>query len=332
MSVLAGAIAPLPDPQWMGAVALATIASVFAATILWMVSKYFELKNLEQNAKAEMVFAASTVILVLFLVLFLNEMEPILESIMNDIAKDAIGASNLPTKDTSMIDLTKALMEPKVACMKKAMATLYIIAIPHEMAASTYIEIFMSEVASGFAVKAVTERITNTTNAITFYTFIYYLFVNILNFVKYTALTILLPAGILMRSFPPTRGAGAYVMAFAIGMYFIFPLSYIVTDLMVLDYSGDWCAIPVLKDNPLSSSGMFDQAKIKEAESWVERNLQSTSLITEFISGKVVKQLTLSICLIPLMALTITLTFVLSSTSLFGGNIPEVGRGLIKLI
>ena len=101
---------------------------------------------------------------------------------------------------------------------------------------------------------------------------------------------------------------------------------------MVLDYSGDWCAIPVLKDNPLSSSGMFDQAKIKEAESWVERNLQSTSLITEFISGKVVKQLTLSICLIPLMALTITLTFVLSSTSLFGGNIPEVGRGLIKLI
>ena len=331
MSVLAGNIAPLPDPQWMGAVALATIASVFAATILWMVSKYFDLKNLEQNAKAEMVFAASTVILVLFLVLFLNEMEPLMEGVMNDISQQAIGANNVPT-DSSMIELTKALMKPKVDCMKNAMTTLYIIAIPHEMAASTYIEIFMSEVASGFAVKAVTERISNTTNAITFYTFIYYLFVNILNFVKYTALTILLPAGILMRSFPPTRGAGAYVMAFAIGMYFIFPLSYIVTDLMVLDYSGDWCVIPVLKDNPLSSSGMFDQTKIKEAESWIERNIQSTSMITEFISGKVVKQLTLSICLIPLMALTITLTFVLSSTSLFGGNIPEVGRGLIKLI
>ena len=39
-----------------------------------------------------------------------------------------------------------------------------------------------------------------------------------------------------------------------------------------------------------------------------------------------------AICVFPIIALVILLTFVLNTTNLFGGNIPEIGRGLVKLI
>ena len=44
------------------------------------------------------------------------------------------------------------------------------------------------------------------------------------------------------------------------------------------------------------------------------------------------RQIVYSVCVFPLIAFTILLTFVLNATTLFGGNIPEIGRGLVKLI
>ena len=43
------------------------------------------------------------------------------------------------------------------------------------------------------------------------------------------------------------------------------------------------------------------------------------------------KHLVYVICIFPLIAFTILLTFVLNTTNLFGGNIPEIGRGIVKL-
>jgi len=39
-----------------------------------------------------------------------------------------------------------------------------------------------------------------------------------------------------------------------------------------------------------------------------------------------------SVCIVPIVALVVTMTFILNGTNLFGGNIPEIGRGLVKLI
>ena len=44
------------------------------------------------------------------------------------------------------------------------------------------------------------------------------------------------------------------------------------------------------------------------------------------------KRLINSICVVPIVALVVTMTFILNGTNLFGGNIPEIGRGLVKLI
>lgn len=49
-----------------------------------------------------------------------------------------------------------------------------------------------------------------------------------LEIVHATALTIVLPAGILLRVFPPTRDAGSFLIASAIAFYFILPAMYVI--------------------------------------------------------------------------------------------------------
>jgi hypothetical protein len=40
----------------------------------------------------------------------------------------------------------------------------------------------------------------------------------------------------------------------------------------------------------------------------------------------------INLCSLPFLAMVITMSFILSSTNLFGANLPEVGRGFVKLI
>jgi hypothetical protein len=52
----------------------------------------------------------------------------------------------------------------------------------------------------------------------------------------------------------------------------------------------------------------------------------------DFRFTEIIKHITSAICLFPFMAAIILMTFVLNGTTLLGGKIPEVGRGLVKLI
>jgi hypothetical protein len=312
-------------------VALATAVPIAVAAILLMLARFFDNKQLEQAGKTELVFAGSTVFLVLALVALVPLVCSLTTEVGNDILRSATGNQNIQYQDT--IDMTLGVIKPHLECMVTAMGTLYYASTFFEMSSTTYIEVFMSEVSSGFIYKMFTERIINTANMLTFYSYIYYLMVHILNFVKATALTLFLPLGILLRAFPPTRGAGAYVLAFALGIYFVFPLSYIMMNLIPYQYtSSAGCGFSSMSEEEVpNSANALDPNRVKESESWVQRKLDFMSGFLDETAGYL-KQLTIVMCLTPVMAMTITLSFVLSSTSLFGGNIPEVGRGLVKLI
>lgn len=49
-----------------------------------------------------------------------------------------------------------------------------------------------------------------------------------LQIIKATSLLYLLPAGLLLRLFPPTREAGSFMMATAFAFYFVLPFTYII--------------------------------------------------------------------------------------------------------
>lgn len=336
--------------DWLEILAAATLIPVFVAAIVLMMGRFFDSKQLEQAAKTELVFAGSTVVLVLALIILL----PLADSILLDIAGalyyDISGAS-APASVTSLIDYTFMFMKPYTVCMQNLLNSLYYFSIYFEMSSTTYIEVFMSEVASGFVYKVITERILNVTNILTFYFYIYFLMFHVLSFLKYTAIYLFLPIGVILRAFPPFRGAGAYIIAFSIGIYFVFPMSYIMAVAVNYQYTFDatgssWltggkelentilssCKIDADTNEPPPAGSMFSSSNQKQSESWITRHLSQISGSLDQIQLDIMKKLTVNMCLVPLMAMVITISFVLSSTSLFGGNIPEVGRGLVKLI
>lgn len=60
----------------------------------------------------------------------------------------------------------------------------------------------------------------------------------VLSFIAISALTILLPLGIILRTFYPTRKLGGFIIAVAIGVYVVLPLSYLMNAALVGSYSG----------------------------------------------------------------------------------------------
>lgn len=344
-------------------IAAAAIA-ILGSTTLILVSRLFSLRNLEQVAKTEFIYAISTVLIVLMTVGIITITEPALAGDQNSLARclylNSFGihcddpafanADFFPTQPAggvTLLDWMKLYMDTPAQCVKDFMRVLYVLAIPVDAITSFYMEIFMSEHASGFGLKWVSERIMNATQSLTFYIYINYLLGYIFDFVKYYA-GFFFSVGVAMRAFPPTRGAGAYVMAMAFGLYFVFPLSYMLvatlgmphvqSNIVVLGTNETTnapayiCSLPQVPDITGFGCGAQDPGKAMEIGDRLEATKSELSSMLFGRMDDFFKYLIHSICIFPMISFVILLTFVLNTTNLFGGNIPEIGRGLVKLI
>ncbi|NYZ74012.1 hypothetical protein H0O00_02630 [Candidatus Micrarchaeota archaeon] len=350
-----------PSAAWrtisIGAAAIAVLGSI----MLIMLSRLFGMRNLEQVAKTEFVYAMSTVLIVIMVVSIIGLVEPELartngDSLARTLYLTSFGissstATNLgtlfpPGTSVTLIDWMKLYMNAPAQCIQGFMDVLYVLAIPVDAMTSLYMEIFMSEHASGFGVKWMSERIMNATTSLTFFIYINYLLGYVFDFVKYYA-GFFFSIGVALRSFPPTRGAGAYLMAMAFGLYFVFPLSYMLVATFGLPYAQSnlvafkpdqlgnpalVCVLPDIPDITDLGCGMTDPGKFMDLPEVMRANYASLGSILGTRLDQFGRHLISSICLFPMIAFVILLTFVLNTTNLFGGNIPEIGRGLVKLI
>ncbi len=332
--------------------------SVFGSAMLIILSRMFNLKNLEQTAKTEFVYAASTVFIVLMVIGMLGAGEFLLTKVTRCIYLSTFGIdcssgyvllSPAGEPLNTLIDYMKLYMEPPVGCAKSALYALYIASIPVESIASVYVEVFMSEPATGFGIKAIAERLRNATQMISFYIWIYYVIIHAMNFIKYYA-GFFFAVGVALRAFPPTRGAGAYLMAASVGFYLVLPFAYILvagislphaqSDMVTyqtgLDGSPEYiCKLPEVPDVTGLECGSTQFAKVSEAGNLLDAHRDELATLLSPQTGFVqvlFKNLLASMCLAPLIAMMLVMTFILNTTNLFGGNIPEIGRGLVKLI
>jgi len=86
----------------------------------------------------------------------------------------------------------------------------------------------------------------------------------VLDVIKQFFLSLLLPAGFLLKILPVTRDAGAYLIAAALSFYFVFPMVYVMGDLIHKEMGKG-----VLKDleNTVSSMNLGDPYSFDEGES-----------------------------------------------------------------
>ena len=352
---------------WQDMAILASALSVLGSISLIMLSRLFDLKELEATAKKEFVFAASTVFIVMFVVLTLAFSDTVFTKIGKQMYVDAItqnavkacaaqttpsticaqlkSISAVQVNAPTLIDVMLLYMEPPAKCSQQFLDVLYYLSIPIEACSSIFMEIYMSEHMSCFGLKWAAERITNSAQMLTFYMFAYYLIYHALTFVKYYA-GFFFGLGVILRALPPSRGAGAYLMALSFGLYFVLPFAYILVYAVSFNHiSASFiaakdvqqgnieylCSTPAIGDVQGLQCGAGSISKQFELRSWLEAN---KSAVSEFFNSihDIMLHFISVICVFPLIAFVVLFTFVLNTTNLFGGNIPEIGRGLVRLI
>jgi hypothetical protein len=336
---------------WESIAFIAVGLSALLAAMMVMFSRLFGIPSLEQWAKAELVFSLSTLFLVAFLILTIGAVEDFLTDVVVEVTQynylQATGyALEVQAPDgANLMDYSIAYMTSMTSCMQSLFAFLM------RLTSSIVVDAFMFDIVTGWAFKGPVQTIRNVANYITFTLFIYYLFMHVMRFINATALTVFLPLGIVMRQFPPTRGAGAFVLAFTIGFYFVFPFAYILA-INVTPHTFTCFPLPEFRNMP-TAEGLTNPAKAFEVMAWTDANqnriLSAIQGMGTYVAGFSFDQFnviadamepgggrlagfSINLCCLPFIAMMLTMTFILSTMNMFGANLPELGRGFVKLI
>ncbi|MGB9719112.1 MAG: hypothetical protein ACPL06_00775 [Candidatus Anstonellales archaeon] len=314
---------------WEGVCLLISLISVIGTAILIMAAKLFSLKELEQGAKAELTFAISTVLITLFLVLAVNFADSLAMSFAKESSKIIFGRE---MHANNFWEVSKLYMINIYECYLVSEKILVSMDAPISTIATLKFSALYYDPVGAYTFGMMHEFIANILGLFYYFKWGYKLMIKTVDFFFYIGFPILLPTGVALRAFPPTRGTGAYLIAFSIGIYFIFPVSYLLA--IGVMQSPFFCPTFILKFIPL----VLDPCEAEDvnifglAFSWVMGSLEFISVFfKEFLPG-LLRELCINLCIFPFVALMITFSFVNSGSSLFGANIPEVGRGLVRLI
>jgi len=157
-----------------------------------------------------------------------------------------------------------------------------------------------------------------------------YMMTFLLQFFETTMFSVFLPLGLFLRIFPPTRSAGALLMAFAIGFYVVFPITFAFITILSDDTSQE----------PFNPAQMgvdladFDACS-DDFESILGETQQNTSpevvaKINQF--GSFLPALWIKVFFYPIVIFAVTLTFIKMLSPILGADISELGQGLMKMI
>jgi len=166
---------------------------------------------------------------------------------------------------------------------------------------------------------------------LTWTTVLLYTQLALLKFIETSMFTVFLPIGIILRSFPPTRGAGAVLIAISIGLYVVFPMTYLILYIGTPSSLGSCNTnIPVavldvpatcpISPNSVTTTTAAAGSKAIEAESNIIR-IQTISTEARYIAW-----------LYLLISLSIVFIFVRSAAGILGADISEIGRSMFRMI
>lgn len=162
-----------------------------------------------------------------------------------------------------------------------------------------------------------------------------YFQINLLQWIEASMFAVYLPLGILLRSVPFTRGGGAAIMAIAITTYFFYPfflaLFYFngpqLPSACSVNFEVETTEIPDSeKKCPLDPTAVL--SLIEDSE---ETNKDTGPSIPSLnISG--LNQIKVYTFYYPFITMLICLIIVRVIAQILGGNISDIGRGMVRVI
>ncbi len=334
---------PIPI-GWDALCLLIALVSFFIAVLVHMLGTSFGMPNLTMFAKSEYAQVLVTVLIILFAVGMRDAGGAVIGQVTAAVAKasgnivlaDAVDHPTVPEYASHPIEIAKAyLPNGPISCAKSIYwATFYNNLWREALSSITFGVGNVEGVGGGFFLGGYVSLAHYIAHNLTYVVLMNYVQYFLMMFAQYTMLQIFLPIGLVLRAFPATRGAGGLVTAFALGLAFVYPTTYLLIVAMAPSTEHACTQVRVMAQQAEASpigSPCFNNAgalmaAVYDLNSNTERDQAIDTSLIPF------KQLYAEAAFYPMISLIITFSFIRQTASLFGSDLAEIGRGFIKII
>ncbi len=333
------------EQQWNAgswqSISMTALMMMFLLVVLaYMLSAMFGSRELKMWAKAEFLQVVASSFFVIALLVLVQAMVISVSQVSNNIASTMSPQppATIPTPSGPAIvldwgnpfALSHYYFDMQINCAKKYYrAIFWVNLILEPMEKAVFPTGGMDEI-TGWVLSGPVGIMYWIAHNIDFLLLVNYFQRHLLLFIEDNALKVLLPVGVVLRIMPYTRGAGGVIMAIALGLFFVYPLTYVVilgmmprsqcTAVVPSVYSSDFCE----SIDPTCAAQII--AFINEQSNFTDTN----TFITQVSSD--LNMMFISAIVFPIVNFTITLTFIRSILQFLGADVAEMGEGIIKLI
>ena len=310
---------------WQPVALVAVVTAFLVVALAYMIGVSFNLAGLKKWAKVEFYQALASAILVAFLVFMMNVM-------VNEGFQTMIGGINPYKKAYAYLDgVMDSLYPIYMSVYKVNFIVEFIKSIgfywnamgmhyePFDLFTSPLVDYFHFEA----HIVTMAAIFTSTQRALI------HLFYN-------AGFTVFIPAGVLLRIFPWTRGAGGLLIAIGIGLAIVYPIMFTFVAMM----SENPSEVKKQAGTLGSQLGDFDLTQFGACACDFESatNVASTQILSPAIRTSSawllgwLSGIWLKIFYYPMFVLLVTFTFIRSPAPLLGADITEIGQGLVHLL
>ncbi|MBI5228292.1 hypothetical protein HY988_06895 [Candidatus Micrarchaeota archaeon] len=331
--------------SWLGSwgplAILAVILAILLHTVLLMFARAFSIKELEAYAMSEMLQAGASAIMVIFLVFMVsNAMNTIVgDKNTNGLITGSVtcGAGtktierNQPTMDQTF-DAIRCKIHDRALTLGSIQNVIRNTAAVDFNIFNLGLSVFGITFFKGDWVPSLYQstEITRIVNNLAT-TMLIALDAQsvLLLYLKTNMLTVFIPVGILLRSFYFTRGPGALILSIGIGMYFVFPILFILLDPGFVPAPPPPNVFPS-PTPPLCYPTMSNSISI--IQSVQAAGVGSTAPINLQTMRNDLSKAYVSLILHPLVSLMLTLVFVRYLMTILGGDSYDIMKMVAKVV
>ncbi|PIT84682.1 hypothetical protein COU37_02035 [Candidatus Micrarchaeota archaeon CG10_big_fil_rev_8_21_14_0_10_45_29] len=319
---------------WSNNIPVLGLAALFIVVLVHMAGISFNIPSLRAWARGEYMQVIVTFLLVWALVLLMNLAWNTMVDVASEmyLAYPAFAAGHSAgARFDPFVFAQVFLKETMIDCEIIIYRVAYAINFFYKFIGALKTETLGVEMVGGWYSTVYSSFLEYLAGHINFLLLLHWLQINFLSLIKYVG-PVLIQLGLVLRILPFTRGAGGMLLAMGFGFFAVYPIT--IAMLMTLQPPGSsFCttfAPPALLDVERYEGG-FDSADMIIASASVQG---SSGEISEFIekAKNFLPLFYMQALFLPMVSLIITFTFIRQTGALFGADLNEVGRGLIKLI
>jgi len=325
-------------PDW-GVISI-TIAlmSLFITVLLQMVAKAFSLQSLNMWVRAEYAQVAVSFLIIFFALAMLTAGNQVAGDITYDVTR---ASGNIPLNQAAANNLRdpsrigQAYLDKLTACESTMYYTIFTLNFFTEFFSGMKLNsLGVEDIGGGYAFTGAVSLYHYLANNLVYLALFNYIQYYVLQFSQYVMLPIFLPIGLILRAFPITRGAGGLITSIALGFAFVYPISYVLIVAMMPN-AGAICSQIDLTKAEVQATHSDPCLNNRGAQAEKYYQLKSESGRAHGIATFFEESLNiffLQSLIYPFVVLIMTFTFIRQTSSLFGADLAEIGRGLMKII